>query len=180
MGAWGARAPHRLDRRGRQKELDRWVLNRFLRAKEGRGRLHFPVMVYDTEAPDFQIVEHCERYGVEVTEAADPAEQRWRTQNAREDHGSAIDIPSRWTDGTRSRSLVHGSMDRKATKPYAQCSALLIYLNSYDPFFLDAGELLHVCLPLPETAQVFRSVYLLAGRGLIDLGEAEILIDKEE
>ncbi len=175
LGAWGARAPGRLDQRGRQKELDRWVLNKILLARNGAGTVAFPVTVRDSEAPDFNIREGETRYGLEVVEAVDHDEQAWRTKQAREHDGRGYSIPRKFTNGNRSRGLVHDRIRMKSEKGYPDGTHLAIYLRSYDPMLLSAGELLDRVLPLPSCAERFPEIWLVRPSILLELKSRQII-----
>ena len=180
LASWGAKAPHRLERRGRQKELDRWVLNRLLYVRLALGEVEFPLRIYDSEGPDFEIHEGTRFFGLEVTEAADPEEQAYRTKIAKEDHPSVLSIPRRWTTGQRSRRLVHEAIERKASKHYAVGASFLIYLNTYDDFFLSGREVLDLCVPLKDYAEIFSEVFVISDKKVVALRRAEVIADIDE
>jgi hypothetical protein len=72
---WGADAPDRLERRGKQKELENWVLNRFLKFSGLLQAEHFPVKITEWERPDFLLLRNGIELGIEVTEICDADEQ---------------------------------------------------------------------------------------------------------
>ena len=72
---WGASAPDRLKKRGRQKELEKWILNRFLKLTDLLKPEHFPVQIIEREKPDFLLCYGGISLGIEITEICDGKEQ---------------------------------------------------------------------------------------------------------
>lgn len=128
LGSFGATAPPRCARRGQQKKLDRFVLNRFLR--HGRSELAFPIDVFEGETPDFYLRSGRSLYPIEITEGSDPAEQaEWTRFEKSGDKTRDIGLedPNR---PLKFAALMEQAIRRKSQKPYPQGTLLVIYVQT--------------------------------------------------
>ncbi|WP_170479646.1 hypothetical protein [Ruegeria arenilitoris] len=137
---WGRSAPPRLERRGRQKELERFCLRILLEFQNRNGLLEFPLRVAESENPDFVLTSpSCEK-GIEVVEASDPREQAEWTAFEKKVQASGGDVirhidlmhPER---RPKFRKLVQKTIISKAQKGSSGVDELLIYANTdWDDF----------------------------------------------
>ncbi|TYB82020.1 hypothetical protein [Maritimibacter fusiformis] len=174
LTSWGKLAPDRLDARGHQKELERWVFNRFLRAIVPTGEFEFPIIVQEGENPDFFFSAGQARLGIEVTEAVDPEEQAQWTQEARDARTSKELIVRGMDIDTPGRSqMAHTAVRSAHTRKIAQCSpatdALLMYLNTSATLFEDAQNVLSwLDGAIPRNTR-FQRVWVLDEKDLFEL-----------
>jgi len=176
LETWGAKAPPRLERRGNQKDLDRFVLRLFLLKVENEKVFGFPLEVYEDENPDFVIVGEKSKVGVEITEACDPDEQSEWTRDARlvEQSGQplvrSVDLmePNR---GNKLRDIVQRSVDRKTNKVSDDCSALVIYLNTSSAGYLDCRWHREALATIKIPIGKIDNVWVVNGEDLIEIGK---------
>jgi hypothetical protein len=171
LDEWGAVAPPREERVGRQDELDRWVLRRFLLGRLELGAVDFPLKVFQGDAPDFILLEDNNLLGVEITQAADAAEQAWMTKA--QNSGPVIDIPDEYVSGERLIGLVSEAISnktkKKETKSMHWVQGLAIYLSTYDDLYLEPEEVLERMKSLQNGKSTFSFVWVVSEKWAIDL-----------
>ncbi|MBL1436116.1 MAG: hypothetical protein COB08_007950 [Rhodobacteraceae bacterium] len=79
---WGASAPARLE--WRKKELEKWVLNRFLKLTDLLQPESFPVEIIEREKPDFLLCYNGIELGIEITTICSGTEQASLTEEEKE------------------------------------------------------------------------------------------------
>jgi hypothetical protein len=176
LQCWGATAPPRLERRGRQKELEAWSLNRLLSAEEFRRGLEYPLEVREGERPDFLIKSGDRLFGIEVTELVDENEQELETLHAKMDRNreSAELAPKLRLVSSRGCGLeiyfkirLSAQVGRKskAASGYENpVEILLIYLNTNSSLIQSPPGLHRFLLGgLCWDKSVFEEVWLLSG-----------------
>ncbi len=170
----GASAPPRLERRGRQKELERFCLRLLLLHQNRNGLLEFPLVVEESENPDLVMSGPRIRIGIEVVEACDPREQAEWTQFAKTRAASEIDI---WRDidlmdplrNLKFKNLVQVAIDSKAQKCSESVDTLLVYSNTDSDDFEDFSwkkSALTECI-LPRSR--FKKIWIISGDDVFDL-----------
>ena len=180
LSSWRAEAPPRLERTGRQKELERWCLNKFLSKRSPKNPIKFPLSVYEGENPDFVLEEENSKYGIEVTEAVCPDEQAMWTDQAktsrRSDEKPVVwRIPQENSSGERYLGLVREILKKKNEKCSSGCHQLLIYLNTHDDWFVEPNQKLETLSQIPLEDIQFEKIWLLANECLFELVNKELI-----
>ncbi len=171
---WGASAPHRLERRGRQKELERFCLRLLLLHQNRNGLLEFPLVVEESENPDFVMSGPKIRVGIEVVEACDPrgqaewtefAKRKERSENDDWRHNNLMD-PSR---RLKFLNLVQTAIDAKIKKCSANVDALLVYSNTGLDSFEDIGWKKRALTNCTFFESNFAQIWIVSGDDVFDL-----------
>ncbi|WP_204115181.1 hypothetical protein [Shimia biformata] len=173
---WGASAPPRLERRGQQKQLEAFVLNRLLRQLEIKYVFGFPLTVTPCENPDFKVRGPNYAAGIEIVEACDPREQAEMTQLARADarsregyvHLKDVDFPGK---AEKFAKLVKGAIDRKALRASTAVDHLLIYSNTDADAFEDKTWKQNALLGVNSSKLQFQRVWIISGDHLLTIKE---------
>jgi hypothetical protein len=164
---WGKTAPDRLNRRGRKTEVEKWIMARWLKFRLESDDLSFPLTVWRNENPDFYVQTGSRNIGLEITEAVDPEEQVAWTHSAKEDLRDGTDhvhdIDQRWVDGKRFAQMVRSAVDRKITKCSADCTELLVYLNTTDDMCEKLSTREHKLGEVLRFQERFHCVWVLSG-----------------
>ncbi len=134
--------------------------------------------LYKSEAPDFTVTEGCKRYGMEITEAANPDEREY-TIRQRHLHTKGPSEVYGFSQGKQERieravDWICTSLENKAEKlsSYgAHPVELLIYFNSPHLIAIDGMEIeLELLKGIAAVEHRFRAVYLYHSRlGVIPL-----------
>ncbi len=168
---WGQKAPGRLARRGKQAELERWIVNRWLTARLNSGDLEYPVRIWRGENPDFSIDVGPETIGLELTEGVDQEEQIEWTNNAKDDRKNGLSTPriigSRRTSSKSYPQMVQLAVEKKALKCSSACTHLLVYLNTNDNFFDDLSVQRERIATAIKDQRRFTGVWVKSGEDLM-------------
>ncbi|NOD85859.1 hypothetical protein [Ruegeria sp. HKCCD6119] len=168
LETWGAFAPPRLERRGRQKELERFCLRLLLLHQCQNGLLSFPVKVEESENPDFVLTSDGSSTGIEVVEASDPREQAEWTAHEKRGLGFGepivreIDLmdPDRMA---KFGALVEKAILSKAKKCSSGVDELLIYANTDWDDFEDLEWKTSALSGCNQIGRRFSKIWILSG-----------------
>ncbi len=168
LKTWGASAPPRLERRGRQKELERFCLRLLLLHQCQNGLLDFPVTIQESENPDFVLNCDGHKTGVEVVEASDPNEQAEWTAREKRSLGSVrpilreIDLmdPDRMS---KFRALVEKTILSKSKKCSSGVDELVIYANTDWDDFEDLEWKTSALAGCRQLGRKFSKIWILSG-----------------
>ncbi len=179
LETWGVTAPPRLERRGKQDCLERFVLNRFFKYQLKNFLFDFPITVSKGENPDFMISIGNRKVGVEVGEACDPREQTEWTENEKRacetDEFAIRNIDLMNPDRSKQFSeILNQAILKKCIKASDLCDELLLYSNTDSDSFEDADWKLAALSSLPDCMARFSKVWLLSGKDLIELRERKV------
>ncbi len=174
LKTWGISAPPRLQRRGRQKELERFCFRILLEFQNNNNMLKFPVRVEESENPDFLLINRDCKIGIEVVEASDPSEQaEWTAFEKRAQ--SSIDPVTREIDlmnperKCNFRRLVQKAIYSKAKKCSSNVDELLIYANTDWDNFEDLEWKLSALDCCENPGSRFSSIWVISGRDVFNL-----------
>ena len=179
--------------KGRSKaDKESYCLRKYLLALHTRGAIGYPVKIRSSETPDF-IVEYGASglFGIEVTDATDPSDQREMTLAARSNekmyfegqfggHGPFVgDRPEELWKG-----YLRGAITRKSKLRYCVPRVnLVIYCNSNAGAHVGAGVaagLLRELVNLPELGR-FADVSVIRNNSVyLDIGNSMKFIERIE
>ncbi len=164
---WGRSAPPRLLRRGKQKDLEIWIMARFLKYLMQSDCLKYPIRIIASEAPDFLFSEGEFLHKVEIVEAVEPFEQRDKTARAKEaeKYPDSVFPVMEFDDDLRCRHLktcLTNALERKSTVPSDW--VILIYANTEAVSFEDERKVAEwiAYMDLPKINA--GTAYVLAGK----------------
>lgn len=168
---WGRTAPDRLNRTGRKAEVERWILARWLEFQLDSNELLFPLKVWRDENPDFYVQTGNYQMGLEIVEAVDPDEQVVWTATAKQDEADDVDhvhdIDEKWLSASLYTQMVAKEVDKKAKHCSADCSELLVYLNTTDDIADDLSTRERKLGKALRNQARFRCVWVLSGQCLM-------------
>ena len=183
ISAWRAAVPPRLERRGKQRLLERWVLAALLDAELEAGLLSFPITVVEGENPDFEVSMGAQRRGIEATEAVAPDEQarwtQWEREEANDDGPRVRSIDPADLSGDRYVGFVHERLSVKSVSCSARCTELLVYLNTRDDWFDTVDEKLRKLSHLSEKFSRFGKIWIVTDGDVLELRERRVIKNVE-